>query len=276
MKLLDNRNYYKLIEPLAQVTINHLFARAVIEYGMPGSVFVDDLDNPKTYYVRHPYGMGLLFGDSTNKIFNKAFKEYALNLNNTRDSFEWVQAFSVSWNTVLSDLFGAELLKSSENTSKKEIGIIELNTRVNFKFNRDSYVVQSTKNESGDIHIVRADRQIFRDMKGSVIPFYFWKNEDDFVENGIGFSLFYKGHLASTVYSAFIQGKQLEIGIETIEPYRGMGFAEQVCMSIIDYCIKNDYEPIWACRLENSSSYKLAQKLGFIPSLEIPCYRLSR
>jgi hypothetical protein len=35
-------------------------------------------------------------------------------------------------------------------------------------------------------------------------------------------------------------------------------------------------EPVWACRLENDGSYKLAQKLGFEPVLEIPYYRLSK
>jgi len=276
MKLLDKLHYDKLIEPLKQVAINHLFARSVIEKGISGSVFVDDLNNPKTFYIKHSYGMTLLFGNSDNEIFNRSFKEHALNVNNTRDSFEWMQAFPNDWDNVLSDLFGDKLLKSSENNTKIETGIIELNTRVNFKFNKDEYLKLKPKSESSGISIVRTDRQIFRDMKGSVIPFYFWESEDDFLENGIGFSLLYNGNLASTAYSAFIQGDQFEIGIETVEAYRGKGFAEQVCASIIDYCIENNYEPIWACRLENIGSYKLAQKLGFIPSLEIPYYRLSK
>lgn len=35
-------------------------------------------------------------------------------------------------------------------------------------------------------------------------------------------------------------------------------------------------EPIWSCRLENTGSYKLAQKIGFLPTAEIPYYRLSK
>lgn len=86
--------------------------------------------------------------------------------------------------------------------------------------------------------------------------------------------MLYKNNLASTAYSSFIHADQFELGIETIEEYRGKGFAEQACDSIIDYCIANGYEPIWACRLENTGSYKL--KLGFVPSAEIPYYRLSK
>jgi hypothetical protein len=54
------------------------------------------------------------------------------------------------------------------------------------------------------------------------------------------------------------------------------GFAEYTCSALIDYCIENNYEPVWACHLENIGSYKLAQKIGFTPSALIPYYRLSK
>ena len=95
-------------------------------------------------------------------------------------------------------------------------------------------------------------------------------------ENGIGFSLLYKNKLATTAYSAFIIEDKLEIGIETIEEYRGKGFAQYTCAALIDYCITNNYEPVWSCRLENIGSYKLAIKLGFEPTRKLPFYRLSK
>jgi L-amino acid N-acyltransferase YncA len=64
--------------------------------------------------------------------------------------------------------------------------------------------------------------------------------------------------------------------METIEEYRGKGFAMNICAALIDYCIKNNYEPIWSCRLENIGSYKLAKKLGFELTLKLPYYRLSK
>ncbi|MBI3134661.1 MAG: GNAT family N-acetyltransferase [Bacteroidetes bacterium] len=276
MKRLDKDDYYKLAEQLKQVTINHFFARSVIENKASGAVFVDDTANPKTFYITHAYGMTLLAGNSDNEAFNQAFKKHALNLEHTRNTFEWMQAFPENWNAVLANLFKDSLTLSASNTTGKETGIIELNTRVNFTFDKARYLALRSPKNAPEISMVRADRQIFRDMKGSVIPAYFWKNEDDFLEQGVGFSLLYNGNLASTAYSAFIHGNQLEIGIETVEAYRGKGFAEQTCIALIDYCLANNYEPIWACRLENTGSYKLAQKLGFTPSKEIPYYRLSK
>jgi len=276
MKLLEKEDYNKLTEPFKKVTINNLFARSVIEHKVAGKIFVDNLDNPKTYYVVHPYGMTLLFGNCNNEVFNNSFRDYSLNINQVRDKDEWMQAFPNNWDNVLNELFKNRLIKSAENNANKKTGVIELNTRVNFKFNHDKYLNFKKTNLVPEIKIVRTDKQIFRNMKGSVVPFYFWDNEDDFLKNGVGFSLFYNNKLASTAYSSYIHDDKFELGIETVEEFRGRGFAELTCSALIDYCIENNYEPIWSCRLENFGSYKLAQKIGFIPTAEIPYYKLSK
>lgn len=275
MILLDKKGYKKVIAPLRQVAINSLFARSVVEQKVTGKIFVDNVDNPQTFYVVHPYGMSLLFGDNSNELFNASFKEYALNIDKTRNKHEWMQAFPNNWDNVLSELFKPFLIKSSDNTNKIENGIVELNTRVNFKFNITKYL-NSPKNTLGPgIIIVKADRHMFHDMKGSVVPFYFWDSEDDFLKNGLAYAVFYKRELASMSFSSYRFGNEFELGIETKEKFRGRGFAELACGAIIDHCIANNSEPIWSCRLENIASYKLAQKLGFDPTLELPYYRLS-
>lgn len=275
MILLENEKYNKLTKPLIKVDINNLFVRSVIEKSVSGTVYVDDINEPKSFYVVHPYGISLLFGDCNNKEFNNSFRDYALNINKIRNKHEWMQAFPNDWDSVLNELFKGCIIKSSDNIENIENEIIELNTRINFKFNHDIYLDFKKKNSYKDLKIVQTDRQIYRDMKGSVIPSYFWDSADDFFENGVGFSVFHENKLASTAYSAFIHDDKLELGIETVEEYRGKGYAQYVCASLIDYCMDNNYEPIWSCRLENVASYKLAQKLGFEPSTEIPFYRLS-
>ncbi|MBV5348270.1 GNAT family N-acetyltransferase, partial [bacterium] len=92
---------------------------------------------------------------------------------------------------------------------------------------------------------------------------------------GKGFTLLHQGQIASTAYSAFVHEGILEIGIETVDGFRGKGFAELTCSALIDHCLESDLVPIWSCRLENTASYELAQKLGFEPILQIPFYRLS-
>jgi len=271
--LLDKQYYNKVIEPLKLVSINNLFARAVVEQKAPGKIYVDNIDNPKTFYVLHSYGMSLLFGDWNYNEFNKQFREYALNNNHIRDKYEWMQVFPDEWNNTLINLFGKDLVKSADNT--KEAGIVELNTRVNFKFSHKKYS-SKIKTKVENIEIVRTDANIFLNMPGYVVPKYYWFNENDFLENGVGFSLFSNKQLAATAFSSWIFDNKLEIGIETIKEFRGKGFAGIVCGAIIDYCIANKYEPVWSCRLENTGSYRLAQKMGFEPIYELPYYRLSK
>ncbi|PKP32391.1 MAG: GNAT family N-acetyltransferase [Bacteroidetes bacterium HGW-Bacteroidetes-16] len=275
MELLDKIFYERLTNHLKQVRINNLFARSVIEKKISGQVYVDNFENPKTFYVVHPYGMSLLFGDSQNTDFNNKFLDYSLNTNKIRDKYEWMQAYPSDWDKVLSELYGNRLIKAAENKENKVSGIIELNTRINFKFNREKYIVNKKMILPPTCAIVQTDKKIYEEMIGSVIPSYFWDSADDFINNGIGFSLLCNKKLAATAYSAFIHDNKLELGIETIPEFHGKGFAQLTCSALINYCIEKDYEPIWACRLENTGSYKLAEKLGFEVYSEIPYYRLS-
>jgi GNAT superfamily N-acetyltransferase len=275
MILLHNNKYEKVTKPLSEVTFNNLFARSVIEKKVIGSIYVDNTENPRTFYINHPYGMSLLFGETDNNDFNSWLIDYALNTYKVRDKYEWLQAFPDSWNKKISELFGNNLIKSSDNIDNKKNYKIEENIRVNFKFNKEKYLDFKSKNNNNVCNIIRTDKVMYENMQGSVVPKYFWKDAEHFFSCGIGYSVVFENNVISTAYSAFIHDSQLELGIETIEGFRGKGFAMQVCSALINYCINNGYEPIWACRLENVSSYKLAQKLGFEPTAYIPFYRLN-
>lgn len=258
------------------IPINISFVHSVIGKSVSGKVYVDNIEEPSSFYILHPYGLSLLYGNSRNEIFNNSFKEYALNTNANRNSHEWMQAYPSGWDIVLNQLFGDKIIKSTDNIDNLETGVIELNTRVNFKFNHTKYINRKQKDIVPNVRITQTDEQIFRDMKGNVIPLNFWDSAEDFIKNGIGFSLFFDNKLASTAYSACIQNNKIEIGIETIEEFKGKGFAVDTCSKLIEYCLNKGYEPVWSCRLENIGSYKLAQKLGFEPTLELPFYRLSK
>ncbi len=257
MILLDKSKYDKVIKPLRNVTINNLFARSVAEKKVNGSVYVDNTEKPGTFYIVHPYGMSLLFGETGNDNFNSGFLEYALNTSGVRNRYEWLQAFPGSWNKKLSALFGDNLVKSADNTGNNKNNKIEENTRVNFKFNKEKYLDFKSKNIDNKYNILRTDKEMFENMQGSVVPKYFWNDAEHFCNHGVGYSLIYENKQVSVAFSSFIHDKQLELGIETLEGYKGKGFALYTCSALIDYSIDNGYEPVWACRLENTGSYKL-------------------
>ena len=271
---LDPGKYMLLREPIKSIKINTLFARWVIEKNIQGKIYVDHPYTPKTFYVEHPYGMSLLFGDHTNEGFNEQFLDYCLNKNGKRSSFVWMQAAPNSWDKTLKKLFGDNLRKS-DGTIEIPSEFIELDTRVNFQFDLQKFQEYKKGHTNEGFEIKRTDKESFKNMKGTVVPSYFWESAESFCEKGVGFSLFAQGKLASTAYSAFIFENELEIGIETMAEFRGNGFAQYVSAALIDYCLQHNYEPIWACKYTNTASYKTALKLGFVPKLTLPYYRLA-
>jgi RimJ/RimL family protein N-acetyltransferase len=271
---LEPHNYFKVTNPLKEVTINTLFVQAVVEKKVTGKIYVDNTEIPKTFLIVHPYGMSLLFGDVNNDIFNTMFVDYALNTFKIRQHYEWLQAFPDVWHEKLRILFGDKLIKAEDNTGSDQNIRIEENTRVNFKFNQEKYLAFRSTIPENKYQILRTDQAMYENMNGSVVPKYFWTDAEQFQNQGVGFSLFFDDNLVSTAYSSFITKTQLEIGIETNEIFRGKGFALLTCAALIDYSIAHNLEPIWACKFENTGSYLLAQKLGFEPTHYHPYYRL--
>lgn len=265
MIVLENKDYYKAIEPLSYVGINTLFAEAVVEQRILGKIYVDSVQEPTAFYVAHPYGMSLLFGNSDNEQFNRDLYEYINNQESNIRKSEWLQVDPAgTWADKI----------DSMTTQLNEQQIIMKNTRVNFSFNLETYHQMKEQLRHHDHEIIQMTKDMFLSQTGGVIPRYFWRDVDQFLAVGMGYSLVCEGEIASTAFSAFRNEHQLEIGIETAEAHYGKGYALSVCSALIEYCLDHQLEPVWACRLDNEGSYKLAQRLGFEPTLNIPYYRL--
>ena len=275
MIILPVHKYSVLKEQIKEVQRNVLFARSVVEKHLSGIIYVDNVNEPRTSLIAHPYGMLLLMGDSNNIEFNDRFKSYAFNTAKIRAKHEWLITSSPEWDNVLTDLFGGSLIKTPENSGKEASGTIELNGRQNFSFNVQKYAQFEKRTIPEHDLIVKTDAVLFEQMTGSVIPQKFWDNAKDFETNGSGYTLLHNGEIAATAFSAFVHENRLEIGIETVEKYRGNGYAELVCCKLIDECLESGLVPVWSCRSENTASVRLAGKLGFETTLSFPFYRLS-
>lgn len=276
---LDSKDYFKALPLLDQVNINTMFARTVLEQRMPGKVYTDNVLNPGVCYVAHPYGMSLLFGDAGNDAFTHWLHGYITNQAGTRKNAEWLQADPAGeWNPVIDSIVSAHnsaYKKSKPSSEGKGSGPIQLHTRVNFSFSREAYLEAKPLFPQPDGSIMRMTGEQFMEQNGAVVPRYFWRDEVQFLAEGMGYTLVSDGEVASLSFAACRTADQLEIGIETAERFRGQGCALAVCSALIDYCLEHHLEPVWACRLDNAGSYHLAQKLGFRPTVMLPYYRLA-
>ncbi len=278
MKLVEKSNYANLLAFLTKVNINHYFAKSVLKQHAKGVVYVDNKKLPSSFYIASDYGMSLLFGKSDNSGFNQQLKEYLLNTHQRRKKDEWLQVYPSQWNKVVAQLCGNKLLSNADNNSAEQLNCIVQNTRINFEFDKDRFKrAIANHGRHPEPHAIRTiDKNLYQQLDGVVVPKHFWQSAEHFAKYGKGFVLIVNNEIASTAYSATVDENSLEIGIETNQAFRGNGYAFTICRKIIEHCLANKLLPVWACKLENTASYLLAQKLGFTVSKELPYYRLSR
>lgn len=282
MMLVQVTQYEEILKKLKEIPFNTLFASAVLECKAPGSVFVDNINEPKTFYIAHYYGMSLLFGDTDNETFNTSLSDYMLNVSTHRLKQEWLQVYPEKWNEKLKEILNNKIIDCStlEDTySQTDLDIlIEKSrkshvikwTRVNFKYKE--LTVNSELPAEYTLKLI--DPYIYDHIEGTVIPKYFWNSREQFLSDGIGYALMKGTDIVSIAFSSCIVGNHLEIGVETSKNYRGMGLGKYACIKMLTFCKNNNYIPIWACRRENAGSYKLAKSLGFEECATLPYYEL--
>ncbi|MCH1639812.1 GNAT family N-acetyltransferase [Paenibacillus timonensis] len=278
MYKLEKRDYAKAVKPLHEVGINRLFAESVVRGESEGEIYADDPARPEVFYVVHPYGMSLLFGSTEKENFNRALRAYLLDEDRVRTADEWLQVYPDAWNGQIRGMLGEKLIHvgEAEPAGTAPAGpCVEIHERVNFAFDRDRYLVAKAAVVPEEHRLVKTNGALFDQIEGSVVPKHFWRNAAAFEQAGLGYSLLRGAAHVATAFSAYRNERQLEIGIETAEASRGKGYAYLVSQALIDECLRLGLEPVWACRRGNEGSYRLAQKLGFVPTLTLPYYRLT-
>jgi hypothetical protein len=280
MAKLHPNEYNRVGGLLRELPINTLFARAVIEGDVHGRVYVDDPLRPRACFIAHPYGMSLLFGTTASESFRRSLGGYLIGDSPDRSSVEWLQVFPDEWRLVLEELLGDRLVQPDGNGATVEIsslaeGNVLQDSRVNFLFDERRFAkLRLSLDLPPHCEVIDDADFIYSTMRGSVVPSIFWNTAAEFRRRGAAFGVLYRGELASAAFASFVVDDYLELGIETVERFRGCGLAVHACSALIDYCLERRLEPVWACRLGNVASYRLAERIGFDPVRLLPYYRL--
>ena len=264
MNEIQTSSFYIVKRLVDDVDFNTFFAQSVIKNHVSGKVFVDDITHPKTAYIRHPYGMSLLVGCHTNEEFNKWLFAYIAGNANRLNSDDWMQVYPYEWNKVLEKRLNNNLMKQN----------IEKCTRVNFSFDYKRYKKLKAQSDHQLVKIEKMNHSQFMEFQGKVVPRLFWDNYEDFIKNGMAYTVIENDDIASIAFSAYVHKDKLELGIETAEKHRNKGYAIEACSKLINHCLLNDREPVWSCKFENINSYRLAIKLGFDEKARYPYYGL--
>lgn len=275
MYLLAEKEYRRVLPLLEGVKSNTLFAQSVLLNHLKGEVFADSRETPHTAYIRHPYGMSLVAGESNNKEILRTLFEKITSIK--RDKFEWILFTSEKTASDSEEFLKDRLVIADENkeyTGEDNLLHIDKITRygrINFTFDRQKFEARSIK--ALDYPIVQTDSEIFKEFTGTVVPARFWNTGGEFLQKGVGYTVMASGEPASMAFSACAVGNERELGIETKSGYRGKGFALAAAAHLIDTCLKRNLTPVWSCLSGNYASKNLAIKLGFVETLRLPYYR---
>lgn len=259
-----------LLPELQDLPINELFARSVLRRQVQGRVWGNSSEAPSLIYIAHPYGMSLLLGTPTPDEL-PALRTHLLD-RSRRLHDEWLQVWPTPVADTLVSLLGGTF--SADNTAPTGPNVQRF-VRSNFRFDAELHAALRHKLQApASVRIQGMDSALFGELACSVSPQAFWRDAVHFEREGLGFCSMLNGTPTATAFAAILIDGQLEIGIETLPAWRGRGHALWVASALIEACQQRGITPVWSCRRENVASWRLAQKLGFVPTLELPYFRL--
>jgi GNAT superfamily N-acetyltransferase len=288
-----SRSRFALVAPLVEaVPFDRVFARAVVRGFQSGKIFADDPEDPRLALVHHFCGAALLCGSAGGPAADAALSAVVdLLLARDRPGGGRFRLYCHPgvWNEKLAAALGRRLLQYSDFESAENADAeaacrrilpgqddhVVAWTRVRFAF--DERAFRDADGRCAGLPegfaFAPVDPARFEEAAGTVVPKIFWDSADQFRRNGFGFCLVAPdGRIASASFAAYVDGEEVDVGIETDPAWRGRGLAERVCRRMIENCLERGLRPVWGCRKDNIGSRRLARKLGFSEIQYHPTY----
>lgn len=233
--------------------------QSVIDGKLDGRILSDKKINPKTIVIITNFNWMYVIGNQESKIFIKQFSNFIINeLTSKSEHFAWF-GLSEYWRKKLTEMYG-------ENAKSFP--------RVRYELNEEEYKKHSYYNtlpvgyriELINSHLVDKASKFFDGIK------MFWVTNENFLTNSFGFCMLHNDDVISACQALAITENICEIDVITEVNYRGQGLAYFICFKFIEQCLKLGLKPYWETVRVNTSSCRLAEKLGFVEVEEYPFY----
>ncbi|MEG7379663.1 GNAT family N-acetyltransferase [Bacillus subtilis] len=228
------------------------FVYSILEQTIPGVVYVDDHNFPKSFLIGTESGIYFIAGEEGNQDFNDFIAEYYEKQAKSTKRFTLFSS-SDTWDRVMKTI-----LKDELNQMK----------RVAFSFQQKPSITE-LQLPKGFV-LKKIDEDIISNSTEFNKAYYeeYWGSVSHFSSKGFGFAVLHGNHVVSECTSIFLGHNRAEMDIYTLEDYRGMGLAYGVGSEFIKYGLKHGIIPSWDCDVCNNSSITLAAKLGFKKIIE--------
>ncbi len=138
---------------------------------------------------------------------------------------------------------------------------IEIERRYFFEYDNRNYDEPFILPNNCKIKVI--DAELISKIHGRITPSFSWSSDEDFFSKGKGYCVVVNDTVTAWAFSSAISDDEIDIGVETNENYRGMGFATIASKAMIKYILAENKKPVWACHSQNTASAKLAERIGF-------------
>ncbi|GHO99579.1 hypothetical protein KSF_096270 [Reticulibacter mediterranei] len=266
MPFLLEPDNYPSIRPLFGEMAYHLAVQLVLAGVLPGRIYVDDLDNPKSAVLiasnRHRVYVG---GEPEPRLFSDVIQ--LLRKEFLPQSYRFVVHYTPrTWEQMLEQVLPEQ---ATIYAWRQFYRLKELSALVAGPLPENIVVGRIDEAIFGDASLV--NRQLLLEEVHSESP-----SLEYFVRQNFGFWA-QDGHkLVGWCLAEYHYQGRYELGIETIEAYQRKGIATHLASTVIRHAFARGATEIgWHCWTTNIPSSATALKLGFEKVLDYPVYSCS-
>ncbi|MFD1019534.1 GNAT family N-acetyltransferase [Thalassobacillus hwangdonensis] len=252
---LEQTEFYKCKDLLNEQ--GQLEPKATMEGKNGDRIFVDDRSAPTSGFIWLGSDNGFIFiGHAENEAFNSELHDFfntVIKVDTKNTSFEAIGNHS-KWNSTFEEVFG-------ENMKHYNQRVYELHKD-------DGRTLEEVQIEQGYV-VVKITKHLLNDSAYENIEFLhskileFWTSLDDFISDGVGYSVIYENEIVSVCFSGVVAGSVHGIDIETLKAHQGKKLAQKVAHAFVEECLANGITPYWDCMEINRASVSVAENLGF-------------
>jgi GNAT superfamily N-acetyltransferase len=252
------RDEFEAVRGILGEVTQTLLVRTVYEGTSPGTIWVDDVANPRTALVRTPEGHELAGsapeGDAAAGLRALVLEQMIPEGRERGWAFFGLGYPGESWRAFLSELFeGQDPVWDFSHYLKFRKQRVDWRNRLPEGF-----------------EVRRVDAALLgQDELGNILEVRGWAEgnfgtREAFLERGFGFCVVEGETIASWCLSDCVSGHRCEIGIHTDERYRRRGLATCAVAATVEHCLGSGLTEIgWHCGSANTPSLAVAQAIGF-------------
>lgn len=257
-------------EALARVPVNTGFARAVLAGTGGGSLWSDRPVEPRAWHAVHAYGMSFVWGGAVDEAFADVVAH--VRARTATGLEEWLQVEPRWAHLPWDEALGAVPLAQAPDGPGHHRAVRHV--RLNFAFDPERFAAAQAARPLPAGVRTRPAAAADHAFPGAVVPSHFWPDAAAFLAHGGGAVAEVDGEAAAIAFSSFDTDGAIEIGIETLPAHRRRGLAAHACAALIADLLAAGRTPVWSCREDNVGSARLAEVLGFVPTLRLPYWHV--